>query len=236
MQQILIIVVIFLAVFTQSLSGFGVALVAMALLPEVVSIQVATPLVALVAGTLEVILLLRYRHSLNVKAVWRIVLASILGIPLGVWALSRFDEKLVITLLGVVITGYALYGLLELKLPELNHPAWAYGLGFLAGALGGAYNTSGPPVIIYGNCRRWAPKEFKSNLQSFFLVNSLLVIAGHAWNQNFTTAVLNDYLVVLPVIGLGILAGVSLDKVINPAMFRKLVLWLLIFMGLRLIF
>lgn len=63
--QLLVVAVIFLAVFTQSLSGFGVALVAMSLLPALIPIQVAAPLVAVVGLTIEFFLLLRYRSALN---------------------------------------------------------------------------------------------------------------------------------------------------------------------------
>jgi uncharacterized membrane protein YfcA len=236
MHPILIIAVIFLAVFTQSLTGFGSALVSMALLPLFLDIRIATPLVALAGGTLEILLLLRYRRALNLRAVWRMTAASALGVPLGVLALRQLDERLMLTLLGLLISLYAIYALLDLRLPELRHPAWAYGLGFLGGAFGGAYNTSGPPVIVYGDARRWLPAEFKSNLQGFFLFNSLLVIAGHLLSHNITPRVWVDYLLALPAILVGVLAGISLDRVIDAATFRRMVLWFLVVLGLRLIF
>ena len=232
----LLLVVIFLAVFTQSLAGFGVALVAMALLPDLIGIQRATPLVALVGLTLEFFLLLRYREALNINAIWRVALASIIGIPLGIWVLKSVSDRLVLLGLGVVIAGYAIYALLDLHLPSLEKSAWAYGFGLVAGMLGGAYNTSGPPVIIYGNCRRWLPAEFKSNLQGFFMLNSILVVIGHVINQTLTPVVWEDFLWVLPAVGLGIITGISLDRYLDPLRFRKVVLWLLVAMGLRLIF
>jgi uncharacterized membrane protein YfcA len=236
LDLILLLAVIFFAVFTQSLAGFGSALVSMALLPGLVGIRVAAPLVALVAGTIELFLLARYRGALNFRAVWRLALASVIGIPIGVLALRQLDEGLVLAVLGAVIAGYAIYGLLNFQLPKLEHPAWAYGFGFLAGIFGGAYNTAGPPAIIYGNCRRWIPAEFKSNLAGFFLLNDAIVIASHAWGRNMTPAVLESFLWALPVIGLGILAGISLDQYLNPLIFRKVVLMLLVVMGVRLIF
>ena len=234
--QVIVFAVIFLAVFVQSMSGFGLALVSMALLPGIVGIQVAAPLVALVGIPLEILLLLKYRSALNIHAVWPLIIASLFGIPLGIFVLKRVDEEIVLTILGIVITGYALYSLLEVKLPQMNHPTWAYGSGFLAGLLGGAYNTGGPPVIIYGNCRGWLPAEFKGNLQSFFLVGTLFVAAAHALGGNLTEVVLIDFLWVVPAIGLGFVAGTWLDRYLNPAIFRKVVLVLLVLMGLRLIF
>ena len=223
------------AAFTQSLTGFGSALVSMAVLPGLIGIRTAAPLVTLITVTIDVALLARYRQALNLRAIWRLVTALVLGVPLGILVLRRVEERFVLAILGVVIAGYALYALLSPRLPRLEHPAWAYGFGFIAGVLGGAYNTSGPPVVIFGNCQRWPPSEFKGNLQGFFLVNDLLVIAGHALSQNLTPLVLRDYLIVLPALIVGLFVGGRLDRRLDPALFRKIVLVLLVVMGLRLL-
>lgn len=235
MDRLLIFIVIFLATFTQSVTGFGIALVSMAFLPQLLGIQVATPLVALIGLTLETILFLRYRGSVNFKALGLLTLASMAGIPFGLLALSRLDERLVLTILGFVIGGYALYALLNLQLPRLQQSIWALLFGWLSGALGAAYNTAGPPVIVYGDARRWAPLEFKSNLQGFFVINSVLVVAGHALSGNIQAPVLEIYWPALPVVAAGILAGVSLDNRINAQSFRRIVLVVLVVMGARLV-
>lgn len=228
--------VVFLAAFTQSLSGFGLALVSMALLPALIGIRVATPLVALVAIAIEIVLLIRYREALEVRSIWKVVLAAVIGTPLGVIFLSRVDENIALMVLGFVITGYALYALLGFKLPRLDHSLWAYFAGLLGGMLGGAYNTSGPPVIVYADCRRWSPTVFKSNMQGYFLVISLVVVASHALNGNFTPPVWRMFIWTLPFIAVGLIAGLSLDRWLNPLLFRRVVLVLLVVMGLRLIF
>jgi len=235
MSNLLPLLIIFFSVFTQSLAGFGSGLVSMAFLPDILGVRTAVPLVALVTGSLELLLLIRYRTAFNIKAVWRSILAAILGIPIGLWALRGVSERWLLFILGVVMTGYALYALSNLKLPRLEHPAWAYLAGFLSGLLSGAYSVGGPPMIIYGNCRGWRPDEFKGNLQGIFLVNDSLALLGHALVGNLTPLVLKSYLFALPAIGLGIFAGTALDRVINPLLFRKLILGLLAFMGLRLI-
>jgi uncharacterized membrane protein YfcA len=236
LTEILVVGVIFLAVFTQSLSGFGIALVAMALLPALIEIQVATPLVAVVGVTIEFFLLIRYRRALNIQVVWRLIAASLVGIPLGVWALGRLNEDLVLSALGLLITGYALYALLNLKLPRLDHPLYIYVFGFVAGVLGGAYVTSGPPVIVYGDCQRWERAAFKSNLQGFFFFSSIFIVLAHTFGQNITPIVWRYYLFCIPAMIIGIVAGVSMDRVIDPVLYRKIVLVLLVVLGIRLIF
>ncbi|NDJ85831.1 MAG: sulfite exporter TauE/SafE family protein [Chloroflexi bacterium] len=234
--KMLVFIIVFLAIFTQTLAGFGLALVSMPLLVPLLGIQVAAPLVALVAVTAESVLLFRYRAHLTIAPVWRLVLASIFGVPLGVIGLSHLDEDLVVMALGIVVTGYALYALLEFHLPAVEMPRWAYGFGFFAGVLGGAYNTAGPPVVIYGACRRWEPGTFKGNLQGFFLVNSIAIIVSHGVNQNFTPEVWGYFLVVLPAIALGLLGGFYLERHISAVRFRQGVLGLLLILGLQLLF
>jgi len=211
-------------------------MVAMALLPTVIGIRKATPLVAMVMLVMEAYLVYHYRHALNINVIWRVIAAAILGIPFGILFLSKLDEEIVLTVLGVVITGYALIALLKVRLPGLRHQAWGYFFGFLGGLLGGAYNTSGPPVILYGDCRGWSPEKFKSNLQGYFLAIGVVIVSGHLWNGGFTPQVWRYFLISLPVILLGILAGTSLDRFVNQEAFRKVVLGLLVVMGLRLIF
>jgi uncharacterized membrane protein YfcA len=227
--------VILVAVFVQSLVGFGSAMVAMALLGAGLGLAVASPLVALMSLTLEIGILARRAAALNLGAVWRVIAGALAGVPLGMLALRRVPEHVLLPLLGLVIAGYALYGLWGRPLPPLRHPAWGYGAGLLAGLLGGAYNTSGPPVIVYGDCRRWTPPEFKSNLQAFFLVADALVVLGHAASGNLTASTLTSYALALPAILLGLGLGLRLERRLAPAAFRRLALLLLLALGARLI-
>lgn len=228
-------VAIFFGVFTQTLTGFGSALVTMSILPSLLGISVASPLVALMAITLEAILLIRYRGAINFGAVWRLSAAAIIAIPIGLTAIRAISEDLVLTILGAVLVIYSLYALITPKLPELKQPAWAFGFGFVGGLLSGAYNVAGPAAVIYGNCRGWQPDEFRSNLQAFFLLNDLTVVISHGLAGNLKPIVWANYLIALPAILLGIFVGLKIDRHLNAVTFRKIVLILLIVMGLRLI-
>jgi uncharacterized membrane protein YfcA len=231
----LIPLIIFFAIFTQTTSGFGLALVSMPLLAGLLGIRTATPLIALVGATAEILMLARYRQAFNLRAVGRLSLASLAGIPLGVYFLRQIDATIVTRFLGLILLGYALYALFGPALPQLRHRAWAYGFGFVGGLLSGAYNTSGPPVVIYGACRQWPPAEFKSNLQGFFFLNSLMTIFTHSLSGNFTPDVWRYYVLALPAVALGLLAGFSLDKHLNPQRFRQIVLVLLVLLSLHLL-
>jgi len=226
--------VVFFGCFTQSLTGFGVALVTMALLPSLIGLQVATPLVALIGIALEVLMLIRYRASIRFKSILALVVSSAIAIPVGVVYLRRLDELVALFILGLILVLFAVYALTGYRLPDLSHPAWAWLFGLVSGLLGGAYNTAGPPVIVYGNCRKWSPQEFKSNLSGFFIVGSLVVVITHWLNGNFTSNVWTTFLFSLPMLLAGFLLGQSMDRWLNPEIFRKIVLVLLVVLGLRL--
>lgn len=231
----IVMLIIFFAIFVQAAAGFGLALVSMPLLVSVIGVGTAAPLVAVVAVTAEIFLLRRYWQDLNFSAVKRLCLASIVGIPLGVYVLGAIDGRIITIILGIIVTGYALYALFTPWLPQLHQPGWAYGFGFLGGVLGGAYNASGPPVIIYGTCRRWEPKRFKGNLQGYFILISLFTLTAHAVTGNLTAVVWQNYLWALPGIGLGLLLGRWVDGRLSPEKFRTGVLLLLVVLGIQLI-
>lgn len=235
MQSLAIFMILSLAVFTQSLTGFGSALVAMALLPAILGLRVAVPLVALVALSLELLLLIRYHRSVQFSVAWPLALGALGGIPLGILILRNLDERVVLAVLGLVIAAYSIYSLFEFIPPRMSHAAWPYAFGFLAGLLGGAYNVSGPPVVVYGTCARWDAQQFKGNLQGFFIFSSLVVVFSHAISGNFTGDVWRVYTLALGAIGFGVVTGTTLDRYLNPSVFRRGVLLLLLVMGVKLI-
>lgn len=74
-----IALIIFLGALTQSLTGFGSALVAMALLPPLLGLEITAPLVAGTALGLEALMLFRYRESLRMNSIWPVLVASLVG-------------------------------------------------------------------------------------------------------------------------------------------------------------
>ena len=231
MNNLLVIVVFFLAGLLQSTTGFGSALISMPLLAPALGLSVAAPLVALMGLALEAVLLYLYRAALGLRIVGRLVGAALVGIPLGVLALRRLEERTALLVLGALLVSYSLYGLLQLRLPRLGSPLWAVVAGFLAGVLGGAYNTAGPPVIVYGHCRRWPPSTFKANLQGFFLVVSAWVVINHALAGNLVRPTLNLFFIGLLPLGAGILLGFKLARRLDGERFQRLVLVVLLALG-----
>lgn len=228
-------VIIFFAFLILSLTGFGHALVAMPLLIPLIGLSNAAPLVALcsLVGTLA--LLVHYYQHIRLRTVWRYALASAVGIPLGVYLLDFIDEKTGMTALAVVVIGYSLYSLLNLRLPHLKGYIWAYTFGLLTGVLSGAYNTGGPPAVIYATTNRWEPDEFRGNLRGISLLNSAIVVTTHALSHNLTPLVWGYFVYTLPALLIGTAGGLLLASRIPARIFQKMVLVLLLVLGIQLL-
>ena len=67
------------------------------------------------------------------------------------------------------------------------------------------------------------------------LLLSLAIDNYHALSGNFTPAVWSAFWMSLPFIGIGLLAGLSLYRWLDPVAFRRVVLVMLVLMGIRLI-
>jgi uncharacterized membrane protein YfcA len=230
-----VVVTVLVAAFLQSLSGFGFAIIVMPLLTLFLGVQTAAPVVALVGLTVYSINLVRFRRAVNAGEVLRLGAGAILGVWLGLWLLANVDEAIVERLLGLILMAYATYAWLSPASLRTLSRRWVYPAGFLAGCLGGAYNTPGPPVIVYGSLRRWPKDEFRAGLQALFFISAVPVVASHLLAGHVTRQVFTFYLVALPALALGILAGARLDSRVDRERFRRLVLAMILVLGLSLL-
>ncbi|OLP17053.1 hypothetical protein BST81_16960 [Leptolyngbya sp. 'hensonii'] len=232
----LIVSILFLSTLVRSAVGFGDALVAMPLLVLVTELRIATPLVALMGVTTALTVLLQQWSTLSFRGMWRLIGATLIGIPFGLVLIHIAPERLAKLILGILLMLYGLYGVGGFSLPQLRDEKWAGMFGFTAGILGGAYNTNGPPIIMYGTLRRWPPDYYHINLQGYFFLTNCLVVVSHGLTGLWTEPVIGLYLASLPAIGVGVILGSMIHKQIPAATFEKLIYGLLATIGLLFIF
>ena len=237
MDLVWIALIFILGGFVQGAAGFGLPIVVVPALIGLIGVRASSATVALVATALVPIFLIRYRRSLNIRVMVPLIVWAYVGIPIGAFMLRQVDSDIIVRALGVFfLLLYALYAWFTPKLPELTHRAWAYLFGFVSGILAGAYTIGGAAIVIYASCKRWPLDEFKGNLQAFFLIINIFVIANHAIAGNLTDAVWRTAALALPVALLGLFAGFAMDRHLRGPRFQRIVLLLLMGISLRLIF
>lgn len=196
------------------------------------SLLTASPVVALAGTIMSLGILGTDRKSVDFPSAWRLIAAAFLGIPLGVLLLCFAPERAVKFILGLVLVLYGIFHFLTPRAPRLPHENYAFPFGFIAGILGGAYSTSGPPLVIYGTLRHWSPASFRATLQYCFLASSLATLAGHGLAGLWTPLVIKLFLWALPGIGLGIYLGGKAHRAIPQQAFSRIVVGVLMVIGI----
>ena len=233
---VIILCIVFVSTLTRSTFGFGDALIAMPLLALFIDIKIATPLIALIAFFIAISILIKNWHKVEFKSAWRLIVASLAGIPIGLWYLDDINENIIKLFLGILVLFFAIYSLVKPKLIQLKSEKSAWIFGFFAGILGGAYNTNGPPIVIYSSLKKWNPQNFRATLQGYFFITGILLIISHTVAGNFTSEVLTYFAYCLPVVLLAVIIGGILNKKIPVEQFHKYIYMILIVLGVMLIF
>ncbi len=228
---VLICLIVFLAGFTQGLSGFGSILLSLPLLAIFLDIKTVIPLVALIGFSITIILFVQLWKHFDWKKIYPLFLGALPGIPLGVFFLKKLDKDLIQWILGIILISYSVYSLFFRSTTKQMKGGWAYLFGFFAGCLGGALSAAGPAVIVYMSLQTWRKDTIKVTLQGFFLVSGAIVIFFQALIGLTTTAVLHYFLVSLPLMVLGTYTGSIFYGKIREEHYKKVILVLLAFLG-----
>jgi uncharacterized membrane protein YfcA len=230
-QLVLLVSIVFLSTFLRAAFGFGNALIAMPLLILLLGVQSATPLVALVGIAIAVLMLFREWRELEIKDTLYLLLSSLAGIPVGLFFLVTFPEAIVKGFLGLLLVGFGVFSLLRFKLPLIENRLLAIPFGFISGIFGGAYNTNGPPIVIYGLMRDWNKEKFRATLQGYFLLTGGIIAIGHGLSGLWSGEVGKYFLISIPVVILGVLAGEKITAKISGDRFNQALNIFLIFLG-----
>jgi len=207
----------------------------MPLLALTIGVSNATPLRALTALSIALSILAKNWHNVQFQSTWRLIISSMVGIPIGIFFLKGVNEVIVKAVLAVFIIAFAIYKLINPTLKKLAGERSAYLVGLVAGVLGGAYNTNGPPVVFYASLKQWPPASFRATLQGYFFSTGIFVVVGHALAGNYTPLVLKYYVFAMPVVFLAVFIGGKLNRRIPVEQFLKYIYWLLIVIGIMLL-
>lgn len=207
----------------------------MPLLVLLLGLQLATPLVGFATLTTISLILWREWRNIDIWAARQLLVASLFGVPCGLWLFNFAPAKAMLACLGVLLLAYSLFSLARPTLPRLASARLVYVFGFVSGVLGSAYNVNGPPVVIYGALAQWSPQRFRATLQGYFLPASIIICCGHGLSGLWSREVFILYGWSLPAIVVGNWLGAALARLIPLARFERMLYGLLAVLGLLLL-
>jgi uncharacterized membrane protein YfcA len=228
----------FAGALVAGLSGFAFGLVAASIWLYVLTpLQTATLIVAfgLIVQGYSV---WKLRHALEWAKLWPFILGAAIGVPVGIAILRWSNPSQVRAGIGVFLVLYSLYVLFRPKTASVTAGGATVdaGVGFLNGVLGGITGLAGILVTVWCGLRGW-PKDRQRTIFQPVAVAIFLMSAAWLGIKGVVSAdTIRLFLLGLPALLAGTWLGMKLYGRLDEAMFRSVVLILLLVSGAVLIF
>ena len=234
-EWVLLELAIALAYIVFGVAGFGTALVAGPLLILCLPLSKIIPLLVLLDFVAAFGNWLPSRRDVARPELLRLLPCMAIGCVIGVVFLLNLKSDLLLLLMGIFITAYALYSLAVKVKPTQVAAGWAIPTGITGGLFGALFGSGGFLYALYLNAR--LPKDAARATQSALISCStvvrlsLFVIAGVYADG----ALLLLAACLLPAMALGLWIGRRLTRKLSREAFVRLVTWLVLASGIALI-
>ncbi|WP_157977566.1 sulfite exporter TauE/SafE family protein [Streptomyces triticisoli] len=218
--------IIALASFAQALSGFGFALVAVPLLALLTGPQNAVVVVTSLGLVLSLTVCVHQRHHVNVRTASLVSGAGLLGMPLGLLAVTVLSAGSLSVLIACAVLVFAVLIGRGMTFRRGTGPTVASGVA--SGALLTSTGMNGPPLVAAFQAMGLAPREFRATLQATFCVQNVLALAGFLAVGRLTADTLLLAGAGLPGLLVGWWSGDRVFARTDAARFKKIVLGVLV--------
>lgn len=222
-----IFAVYLLAGLVKGATGFGLPVVAVALLPFLAPIELALALnaiVILVINWLQIGRAGRLRDGF--AAAWPMILGMAIMVPVFAALVIDISREMLLGVLGVFFLSFALYSLAS---PGFHTPpGWrrriGFGMGLCSGAIGALTSAPGPIFVMYMVSLRLERPVYMGGL-GMIMASFGLVLTAAYWREGvLTSAQLPLGLLCLVFAGAGQMLGDRWAARLPADLFRKIVL------------
>ncbi len=219
--------IVFLAAIVRGYSGFGFSLLAIT----------ALSLIFAPAQVIPSIFMLEVAASLHMlPAIWRdvhwrsllpLILGSLIGTPVGVYALANWPQKPMTLALSVFVLVATLLLWRGFALKSMPSAPATLAAGTAAGMANGAFGIGGPPVILFYFASPAGHAAGRASLVAYFMITDLIGLGFLSREGLVNAQSLVLTVVFLPALVAGVWLGTRSFKTADPARFRNIVLLIL---------
>ncbi len=224
------VVIVMFAAATQSITGFGFALIVVPGLTVLAGPKVAVVAMSSIGVPLVAWNAWRWRADIQMREAVTVTIAALIGMPVGIIVLTRANDRTLTAVIGVTILIMTVWLWRGFRLPKGRRTEVIAGI--TSGALASSVGTNGPPLVIAFQAVDMPPAPFRATLQACFLVEGAVALALFWLQGLFVGDVGAIWLVGMPAMVVGALIGDRIAPRVHDGPFRAAVLWLLAFSGL----
>jgi uncharacterized membrane protein YfcA len=228
---------VFCGAFVSGLAGFAFSAVAGAFLLHAFPPLEAIPLMMACSIAVQAANLWALRKNIRWKESLVLVIGGALGVPIAVWLLQVTDARVFRNVFGLAVSCYAAYMLFRPGLScRLQMKAARNALiGFGGGIVGGLTAMPGAIPTIWCDIHGVPKTEQRGMVQPFIAAMQIFALALMLIQRDLSTKVLVDFGVSIPALVAGTALGIFAFRCVNDALFRRIILAILLVSGLMLI-
>jgi uncharacterized membrane protein YfcA len=182
-----------------------------------------------------------YNRHANWIYIRRLMPAALVGVLIGVVVGYYVDDGVFTNLISIIIIGSLVLMLIQERMVISQRIVGGWKMGSTFGLLGGFStmigNAAGPVIATYFLATKIPKNAFIGTAAWFYLIVNLVKVPMHVfiWGSiTWDSFKLN--LMAIPAIGLGILIGVNIVKLIPEKAFRYFVMIMTFLVSLKLLF
>ena len=173
LNTLLFLLVIFVSCILQGITGFGFAVLAAPLGFLFFDQQTIVVVLTIISLVLNTFLLRKINAKVDKKFIYKLLVPGLIGVPLGVVALTAIDGNILKLVAGVIALVFVIILLFpRAKIKENNYITAI--IGGLTGFLQSSIGLSGPPIVLVltGYCLE--VKKMRKTLAIVFLFLSII--------------------------------------------------------------
>ena len=225
-----------LAGMVKGFLGIGLPTSAMALLTLVIEPTTAIALLSLSIITTNGAQYIRCESPRHVaKKYWLFGLCIIFSIFITSLFILNIPKSLLLLVIGLALIVFSITQMTQKRIPLSNSQVWHMVIGLGAGILGGMSSIWSPPVVMYLLNQNVKKEEFIGATGFLFFISSIPLTLGLALAGVLTVETTIHSFGLVFVVMTGFRIGEWMRFYVPQEMFRKILLWAFLLMGMRLV-
>lgn len=231
LNLILAIFIGFISTLIQSLTGFGLSIIATPFFIMVYDTKQVILILKLICVVINIFFAFMIRKNIDMRFLWTLFIVSLLGQPIGLFIFQNAPNHILQIFISLIILGFLI--IMRLKHQKIDETSKRTATaGFLSGILNTATGMGGPPLVIYLAAVQRDRSSMRATCVAFFaLTNASTLITFLLGDTDFTFA-LEQVIYLLPFCFIGLWLGNKLFPYLSQKMFNRLIFVMLLFSSL----
>ncbi|MFC1900846.1 sulfite exporter TauE/SafE family protein [Chloroflexota bacterium] len=227
--------IVLVASFVRSISGFGYALISTPLLTFIFETKSVVVMNIILGSVTNIMVLYHTRKHIDAKRAIIIIAGSAFGVPLGTYLLSVLDPSIIKLIIAVLVIPFSIILMLGHS-HKFSHDSIGCGIaGFLSGVLATSTSLGGPPIALFLLNQGLTPERFVGTMAAYFICISIMSIGAFTSQGLVTLEILKNAAILLPTLIIGSYIGVRILPKINVVLFKRITSSILCFTAVAII-